>query len=200
MNYTEKVFDLKGLKGLSEKQISEHYKLYVGYVKNLNSLTEKLDKMRADPNADAYVMAELKRRIGFEFNGMRLHDHYFGDLVGGNGTIVDGNLKKALASQYGSPARPEGGFENWLADFKATSMLRGTGWAILAYDADEKKFFNIWVNSHELGHLAGAKIILALDIWEHAFLFDHLPSQRKDYIDAYFSNINWQTLENKFNQ
>ena len=190
--YNEKQFELKNLKDLSEKQISEHIKLYVGYVKNLNSLIEKLDKMRSDTNSDAYVIAELKRRIGFEFNGMRLHEHYFGDL-GGNGDILDGNLKKALASQYGT-------FENWLSDFKTTAMLRGTGWAILTYDTDENKFLNIWVNSHELGHLAETKIILALDIWEHAFLFDYLPTQRKDYIEAYFSNLNWKKLEDKFNK
>ncbi|HBM45677.1 MAG: Manganese/iron superoxide dismutase-like protein [Parcubacteria group bacterium GW2011_GWF2_38_76] len=191
MIYPEKNFGLTSLPGLSEKQISEHIKLYAGYVKNINSLNEKLEKMRMDANADAYIIAELKRRIGFEFNGMRLHDFYFGDL-GGNGVITeDGKLKSALASQYGS-------FENWLKDFKATAMMRGTGWAILYYDEEIKRFFSVWVSSHEIGHLAGLKILIALDVWEHAFLFDYLPSQRKEYIEAYLSNLNWPKIENRF--
>ena len=78
--------------------------------------------------------------------------------------------------------------------------MRGTGWAILYYDTDEKKFFNVWVTNHELGHLATAKIIIALDVWEHAFLFDYLPSQRKDYIEAFFVNLNWQKIEDRFNK
>lgn len=187
--YTEKNFGLTSLPGLSEKQIAEHVKLYNGYVKNLNELNARLEKMQQDPAADAYVVAELRRRIGFEFNGMRLHDHYFGDL-GGNGVLADGKLKSALASQYGS-------FDNWLKDFKADAMSRGTGWAILAYDEDAKRFFNIWVNSHELGHIAGVKILVALDVWEHAFLFDYLPSQRKDYIEAYLNNLDWKKIEAK---
>lgn len=194
--YQEKNFGLtslpaqSGLPGLSEKQITEHIKLYNGYVKNLNELNMRLEKLQADPAADAYVVAELKRRIGFEFNGMRLHDYYFSDL-GGNGVLADGELKSALSAQYGS-------YENWQKDFKATAMMRGTGWAILAYDEDAKRFFNIWVNSHELGHLAGAKILIALDVWEHAFLFDYLPSERAKYIDAYLANINWQKIEARF--
>lgn len=191
MTYTEKKFDFTTLPGLSEKQIAEHVKLYAGYVKNLNELNARLEKMQADPAADAYVVAELRRRIGFEFNGMRLHEYYFGDL-GGDGEMEDKcRMKEALAAQYGS-------IELWRRDFDATAMSRGTGWAILAYDEDEKRFFNIWVNSHELGHLAGVKILVALDVWEHAFLFDYLPSQRKNYIDAYMGNLDWCKVEKRF--
>ncbi|MEI6296124.1 MAG: Fe-Mn family superoxide dismutase [bacterium] len=188
--YIEKQFNLKDLKGFSEKQINEHLKLYAGYVKNTNSLMEKLDKMRADKEADAYIIAELKRRIGFEFSGMRLHEYYFDDLSG-TGLISDGDLKKDIAMQYGT-------FENWLTDFKSTAMLRGTGWAILTYDQENKRFFNTWVNSHELGHLAGTKILLALDVWEHAFLIDYTPGQRKDYIESFFSCLNWSNIEKRY--
>jgi Fe-Mn family superoxide dismutase len=188
--YQEKNFGLTALPGLSEKQIAEHIKLYNGYVKNLNELNMRLEKMQQDPAADAYVVAELRRRIGFEFNGARLHDYYFGDL-GGNGVLADGGLKSALATQYGS-------YENWLKDFKACAMSRGTGWAILAYDADAKRLFNIWVTNHEQGHLAGAKILVALDVWEHAFLFDYIPAQRKDYVDAYLANLDWKKIATRF--
>jgi Fe-Mn family superoxide dismutase len=188
--YKEKDFGLKGLPGLSEKQIAEHIKLYNGYVKNLNELNTRLEKMSADAAADAYIVAELRRRIGFEFNGMRMHDYYFGDL-GGNGALTDSTLKSALTAQYGS-------YENWQKDFKATAMMRGTGWAILCYDEEQKRFFNNWVTNHENGQLAGLKILVALDVWEHAFLFDYLPSQRKDYVEAYLANLNWQKIEARF--
>lgn len=194
--YKEKSFDLPAMEGFSEKQISEHLKLYAGYVKNINLLEEKIAALKENAHsissgqAEEIAIAELKRRQGFEFNGMRLHEYYF-EQLGGNGEIKNGNgLMKVLSEQYGS-------FDAWLTDFKQTAMMRGTGWAILYQDIQEKKFFNVWVNSHEDGHLAGLTPLLVLDVWEHAFLFDYLPSQRKDYIEAFFKNLRWEVVEKR---
>ncbi len=190
--YTEKIFELRNLKGLSEKQISEHLKLYSGYVKNTNSLLEKISELRNEENGDSYMLAELKRRLGFEWNGMRLHEYYFKEL-GGDGIIMEGALKNALSNEFGC-------CDSWLSDFKNTAIQRGVGWALLCKDTETGKLFNIWIGDHDVGHLTGTKIILALDIWEHAFLLDYIPSQRKNYIEAFLSNLNWKVLEKRFNK
>ncbi len=202
--YQEKKFSLTNLNGLSERQITEHLKLYSGYVKNTNGLLEKIDAMQKSLNfaigevgrpatggisPDAYTIAELRRRLGFEFNGMRLHEYYF-ECLGSLPSKLDSasQLKTLIGTQFGS-------FENWLTEFKTAGMMRGIGWVILYYDPTIKALHNTWITDHEVGHLAGLPIILAMDVWEHAYLLDYLPSQRKDYIEAFFSNINWETIE-----
>lgn len=197
--YKEKIFELSNLEGLSENQISEHLKLYAGYVKNLNALEEKITSLKDSAEENATVLAELKRRRGFEFNGMRLHEYYF-EQLGGNGAASNGSgLMKALAEEYGS-------FDAWLSNLKQTALMRGIGWVVLYYDgssslttgSQEKRFFNVWVNSHEDGHLAGLTLVLVLDVWEHAFLLDYAPSQKKDYIEAFLKNLNWEVIEKRF--
>lgn len=184
--YEEKKFTLSGLKGLSDKQVEEHLKLYSGYVKNVNGLCDKLKA-----SEDAYTTAELRRRLGFEFNGMRLHEYYFDNLGGNNSNNEAPALLSAIETQYGES-------DKWMAEFKSAGMGRGIGWAILYYDPTIKKFHNAWITDHEVGHLAGLPIILAMDVWEHAYLIDYLPSQKKDYIEAFFSNLNWKVLEERY--
>lgn len=194
--YEEKKFALTNLRGLSDRQITEHLKLYSGYVKNTNGLLEKIDLLQKADNPDTYTIAELRRRLGFEFNGMRLHEYYF-DCLGPSTSIdttqdkplgASGQLKTMLEDQFGS-------FDNWLKEFKAAGLMRGIGWVILCYDPTVNALHNTWVTDHEVGHLAGLPIILAMDVWEHAYLLDYLPSQRKEYIEAFFSNLNWQKIE-----
>lgn len=188
--YEEIIFDLKNLKGLSDRQVTEHLKLYSGYVKNTNGLNEKIETLVKDPNSDSYTIAELRRRLGFEFNGMRLHEYYF-ESLNGNGEIRDGGLKKAIEGQFGN-------LDNWMKEFKTAGLARGIGWVLLCHDPKINKLFNVWITDHEVGHLAGTPIILAMDVWEHAFLLDYLPSQRKEYIEAFFSNLNWEKIDERF--
>jgi Fe-Mn family superoxide dismutase len=189
--YKEKTFEIGALEGLSEKQISEHLKLYAGYVKNINLITEKLALLKENSEENALAISELRRRIGFEFNGMRMHEYYFEQLGSTNGAQNGSELMKALAEQFGS-------FDKWLNDFKQTAMTRGIGWAVLYYDKNEKIFHNAWVADHEVGQLAGLNIVLALDMWEHAFLLDYVPSQKKDYVEAFFKNLKWEVVESRF--
>lgn len=192
MPYTEQQFNLPELKGLSPKQIEVHLKLYAGYVKNVNAITEKITELKADSEKNALALSELKRRFGFEFNGMRLHELYF-EAFGGDGVMSDGQLTAALAAQWGS-------VENWLAEFKAVGMMRGIGWTLLVFDAKNIKFHNIWVSDHEVGHLGDLRIIVAMDVWEHAFMIDYLPAQRPDYINAFFQNLRWDICEGRFSK
>ena len=188
--YEEKKFNLPNLKGLSDKQISEHLKLYAGYVKNTNDLRDRMDTIMRSSAPDAYTLGELRRRMGFEFNGMRLHEYYF-DSLGGDGKMSDeSNLKNLVIDQYGST-------DNWLAEIKNTATMRGIGWAIVYYDPTIKALHTAWISDHELGHLASLPIILTIDVWEHAYLLDYLPSQRKDYIEAFFANLNWKIVEER---
>jgi len=191
MQYQEKKFNLQGIDGLSERQISEHLKLYAGYVKNCNLLWSEIVNLEKELDKNALYISELQRRFGFEFNGMRLHEYYFESLGSPSPIPTTSPLKNSLASQYGS-------FDNWLTYFKKAGLMRGIGWVILYYDPMVGALHNTWVSDHEIGHLAGLPIILAMDVWEHAYLIDYAPSGRKDYIEVYIKNLNWTLIEERY--
>ncbi len=176
---------LKGMQGFSAQLLDQHFALYQGYVKNANLLAEKLGQI--DPASPAY--AELKRRFGWEFNGMRLHELYFGNLGGKGELKKDGGLMKRLAENFGS-------FDKWAADFKATGAIRGIGWVVLYEDPQTGRLFNSWINEHEVGHLAGCKPLLVMDVFEHAYITDY-GLKRADYIKAFFNNIDWTVVEGR---
>jgi len=187
--YEAKTFNLGSLDGLSEKQISEHLKLYQGYVKNINKLMGRIEELKKDSETFAYELAEVKRRLGFEFNGMRLHEYYFEQFEAMEGT--DSALRSKIEEQFGS-------YEAWKAEFEAVAKMRGVGWALLMEDNRTGTLHNVWVSDHELGHLGGQNILIACDVWEHAFLLDYLPSERGTYIEAFFKNLNWQVVESRY--
>ncbi|MCJ7744589.1 MAG: superoxide dismutase [Dehalococcoidales bacterium] len=190
MTYSAKDFShLIGLKGFSETLLKNHFTLYQGYVTNTNKLMDTLAAMVREGKIGTLEYAELKRRLGFEFNGMRLHEYYFGNL-GGSG-VVDkaGKLGKKLAEDFGS-------YEDWEKDFEGTGTMRGIGWAILYQDNVTGRLFNQWINEHETGHPAGCIPILIMDVFEHAFITDY-GLKRADYIEAFFKNINWNAVESR---
>lgn len=188
--YTAKTFAFGPLDGISQKQLDVHIKLYEGYVKFLNTLEEKQKEMMLDTEKNAYALGELTRRIGFEFNGMRMHEHYFDQWTGSPAPIT-GALADALSAQYGS-------MEAWKAQFTGVAMMRGIGWAILSYDQVGKKFFNHFVADHELGQLGDTTPILALDMWEHAFMVDYVPAEKAKYVEAFFKNLNGGIITSRF--
>jgi len=188
MTYTAQDYgNLIGMEGFSETLLSNHFTLYQGYVSNTNKLHELLSNKEKDATNPEY--AELKRRFGFEFNGMRLHEYYFENLGGKTPLDKQGNLAKKLAEAYGS-------YEAWEQDFKATGAMRGIGWTILYQDNVGGWLFNQWINEHEVGHLAGCKPILVMDVFEHAFMTDY-GLKRADYIAAFFKNINWSEVKSR---
>ncbi len=191
MPYSEQQFNLPELDGLSAKQIEVHLKLYAGYVKNVNGIMSKIQDLMQDSETNALALSELKRRFGFEFDGMRLHELYFEAL--GKDVEMSGSLAEALAKQWGS-------LEAWQQEFKAMGNMRGIGWVLLTYDQKGDMFHNVWVSDHELGHLATLPILVAMDMWEHAFMVDYLPAQKGDYIGAFFKNLKWSKVEERFGQ
>ncbi|MFA6404823.1 MAG: Fe-Mn family superoxide dismutase [Candidatus Paceibacterota bacterium] len=180
MAFNEKKFSIPVLKGISTKNIEEHLKLYAGYVKNANLILEKTGDN------------ELQRRFAFEFDGMRNHEYYFTQFEGGS-TPFNSNspLVKTIAQEWNS-------FENWLTQFKSLALTRGIGWAFLYYDPHTKRLFNQWVDEQHIGHLTGLSPIIALDMWEHAYVADYQPSGKKQYVDDFFENLNWEVVEKNF--
>lgn len=189
MPYQEQSFNLPTMEGISAKQIEAHLKLYAGYVKNVNALELAIDELKKDLEKNTIALSELTRRYGFEWNGMRLHEIYFSSL-GGDGNIT-GKLANAITTQFGS-------VEAWKADMKRIALMRGTGWALLVHDRVGNQLKNIWISDHEIGHLAGCNVLFALDVWEHAYLLDLLPSQRGEYIETVFKHFNWNAIEARF--
>lgn len=191
--YQEHTFKFPELKGISQKQLDVHLKLYGGYVKNVNLLLATVAAYQnTNDEGGAFAVAEMRRRLGFEFDGMRTHEYYFSQWESGSNSDAP-ILQKALADQYES-------FEKWLGYFKTVGMTRGIGWTILYFDGAVKKFHNAWVADHELGQLAGLPIILAMDMWEHAFMVDYAPADKKKYIEAFFDNLNWGVMEERFSK
>ncbi len=180
---------LIGMQGFSETLLKNHFTLYGGYVTNTNKLMDILSTMLKEGKAGTPEYAELKRRMGFEFNGMRLHEYYFENLGGKAALDSGGNAGKKLAQSFGS-------YENWEKDFKATGSMRGIGWAVLYQDNLTGTLFNQWINEHETGHFAGCMPLLIMDVFEHAFMIDY-GLKRADYIEAFFKNINWPAVEKR---
>ena len=192
--YQERKFNLPELQGLSPKQIEVHLKLYAGYVKFTNHLREVLADLRKDTEKNAYALGEVVRRLGFEFNGMRLHEYYFGGFEGSSKDInPDSPLAKALVEKYGS-------FDEFIIHFKSIGLMRGIGWSILYYDPVGKTPHVAWVGDHELGMLAGLPIIAAMDMWEHAYMVDYVPAEKTKYVEAYLANLNWEVMERRFEE
>jgi Fe-Mn family superoxide dismutase len=190
MAYTAKDYNsLIGMEGFGETLLKNHFTLYQGYVTNTNKSLDTLSEMAKGGKIGTPEYAELKRRLGWEFNGMRLHEFYFENL-GGKGTLnKSGKLWKKLAEEFGS-------YENWEADFKGVGAMRGIGWAILYQDPVSGKLINQWITEHDVGHPAGCNPLLILDVFEHAFMIDY-GLKKADYIAAFFKNIKWEAVEGR---
>jgi Fe-Mn family superoxide dismutase len=193
MTYTARTFELPELKGLSKKQIDIHLALYEGYVKHTNLIMEKIEKLREqDAEGNAYIMAELRRRLGFEFDGMRMHEYYFEQFEGGAQAEDSNNpLAGAAMDKYGS-------WDKFMAHVKEVTGTRGIGWTVVYFDPRGRSLHTSWVSDHELGQLAGLPIILAIDLWEHAYMVDYVPADKKSYVEAFLSNVNWSVVESRF--
>ncbi len=193
MTYETKNFDnLLGTTGFSDQLLKNHFTLYQGYVTNTNKLTDTLATIVKEGKTGTPEFAELQRRFGWEFNGMRLHELYFSNMKNGGHKISNGELKKCLAYLFGS-------YEDWEKAFKAVGAMRGIGWVIMYYDKEAKKLFNIWINEHDVGHLTTAVPILVMDVFEHAYMLDY-ELKKVDYINNFINAIDWEIVEKRFKE
>ncbi|OIO50807.1 superoxide dismutase [Candidatus Kaiserbacteria bacterium CG_4_8_14_3_um_filter_50_23] len=192
MVYQIKTFNLLALEGISEKQIQAHVALYEGYVKHVNLIGEKLAAVRAGTlELDPYIASELRRRFAFEFNGARMHEYYFSQFEGGAKRMnASGALTVAASAKYGN--------QGLIAHIKEVALTRGIGWVVVYADKQCNTLMTSFISDHEIGQLAGLPIILALDLWEHAYMVDYVPAEKKNYVDAFLSNLNWSVVETRF--
>ena len=192
MNYEAKNFDhLLGIRGLSDQLLNNHFALYQGYAANVNKIREEVGMYLKEGTTASPQFAELKRRFGWEWDGMRLHEYYFGNLMKektefGKDSILGVQFKKDF-----------GNFENWEKEFRTTGAMRGIGWVILYFDPAMKKLFNVWINEHDGGHLAGAYPLLVMDVFEHAYMLDY-GTKKADYISAFMNIIDWKVVGDRY--
>ena len=191
--YKAKEFNLSGLSGISDHTLEVHFGLYAGYVKNTNLLNEQLVSMSREGKSASPSYAELTRRLGFEYNGMVLHEWYFGNLTK-NGSGGEINSSSALGRAIGESF---GDLETWRKDFAAVGSMRGVGWAVMYLDPATGRLSNHWITLHEDGNIAGFKPILVMDVWEHAFLLDYKPADRPRYIESFLANMDVKVLEDR---
>jgi superoxide dismutase, Fe-Mn family len=194
MSYTQKDYSkLIGIPGLGSQLLNNHFTLYNGYVANTNKLLDSLKELGIAGKSATPEYAEMNRRLGWEFNGMRLHEYYFENLCAGSrGINRDSALFKQIEKDF---AR----FENWDKCVRAAAAMRGIGWVVTYYDTIAGSLFNVWINEHDAGHFAGCVPILVMDVFEHAYMLDY-GIKRADYIEAFFKIIDWEMAERRFSQ
>lgn len=194
MSYESKNYDhLLGTGGFSDQLLKNHFTLYQGYVTNTNKALEILSSLEKEGKTGISEYAEIKRRFGWEFNGMRLHEYYFGNMKSGGAELnKDSEFFTRIKGDFGS-------YDNWEKDFKSVGGMRGIGWAVLYCDSMTGRLFNVWVDEHDVGHLAGGTPLLVLDVFEHAFILDY-GLKKADYIEAFFRAINWKEIIERFNK
>ena len=191
--YKARQFNLSGLKGISDQTLEMHFKLYEGYVANTNTLNEKIGSLIGGGSiSDMTTYSELTRRLGFEYNGMVLHEYYFENMKKGGNVDPEkqSNFYKAAEKSFGS-------YDIWKTDFVGVGKMRGVGWAICYQDPNSGLLSNHWITLHEVGNVAGFTPVLVMDVWEHAFLLDYKPADRPKYIEAFFSNIDWNAVDKR---
>ena len=193
--YTEQKFEhLRSLEGISDDQVGEHLALYAGYIKQVNALNDELGELRERGRASGkdHEFAELTRRLGFEYNGMILHEYYFSNLRAGADPkpVPSSRIAQSLGESFGT-------LEQWRADFHAIAGMRGIGWVLLCQDPVTRRLTNHWVTLHEIGVPAGFKPLLVLDVWEHAFMRDYKATEKGRYVEAFFRNVDWRVVEQR---
>lgn len=183
--YEAKTFNIPSMEGISERTITEHLGLYAGYVKHVNHIREEMQNVE-----DVYAKAEMQRRLGFEFGGMRNHEYYFSQFEGGFAGIPEGDFKSIIYTQFGSE-------DAFIEKVRGIAMTRGVGWSMVYIDRQTNQLVCTWVDEQHLGQLADLDIVLALDMWEHSYMLDYAPSEKKQYVDAFFQNLNWGVVADR---
>jgi Fe-Mn family superoxide dismutase len=193
--YKPEQFNLSGLKGISDQTLEMHFKLYEGYVTATNELHERIAAILHDGQVDheeTPAYSELTRRLGFEYNGMVLHEYYFGNMKkdGGGEAAKESRFRAAVEASYPS-------YDIWRTDFVGVGKMRGVGWAIAFLDPKSGRVSNHWIELHQTGEIAGFIPLVVMDVWEHAYLLDYKPADRPKYIDAFLSNVDWSVVEKR---
>lgn len=189
--YSARVFPaLYHIRGLNRELIDMHLSLYRGYVNQTNEVLIKLRQISRSAQRSSLLFGALSRRLGWEYNGMRLHELYFENLGGSGSLDLSSPLFLALKGTFGS-------FENWRKEFIQLGNSRGVGWVMLAIDPKTGDLFNQWINEHDTGALVGVRPIVVMDVWEHAYI-TQFGLNRGAYIELFLKNLDWNTAQQRF--
>jgi Fe-Mn family superoxide dismutase len=181
---------LLGMPGFTDLALKMHFTLYQNYVKNANQLQAMLREMGLTDKTMSIEYGALKRRFNWEFDGMRLHELYFDNLGGKVPMDKSSALYQQIMKDFGS-------FPQWKKEFISTGSIRGIGWAILYRDPQNGHLINVWVEEHDIGHLAGGQPLLVMDVFEHAYM-PQFGLDKAKYIDTFFENINWPEVMKRY--
>ncbi len=187
----------KELDGISKQTMENHYKLYQGYVKKTNECREILkgiDYAEAEGNQVFSQLRSVSVDYTFALLGFKNHDLYFGHLGGGGGEPT-GRFQELVDSEY------PGGVEMWKqAVRKAASAARG--WVMVGYDLNDGSVFNYIMDTQNLWAVYNMVPVLALDVYEHAYAgdFGATPDGRKEYVEAFFRNLDWDHVNRQLSQ
>jgi Fe-Mn family superoxide dismutase len=178
---------LLGMQGFSDTMLENHFELYQGYVKNANLILGELERLSKEHRIDSPPAAELRRRFGWEYDSIRLHEYFFENMTKSPKPPDEGSrLHARLTEDFGS-------FENWKKDFQAVGGMRGIGWVILYQDPLRNRLMNAWITEHDAGHFVGCTPIVIMDVFEHAYMLDY-GVKKAGYIEAFFRNLNWDVV------
>jgi superoxide dismutase, Fe-Mn family len=179
------------LDGISRESVEAHYKLYEGYVNKRNEILTKLDGVDLGSANQVYSkLRALKVDLTFAVGGIKNHEIYF-EHLGGDGGDPDDAFRQLVDRDFGS-------VQAWRADLKATGMA-GRGWAWTAYDWDEGRLFNYIGDAQNTYPIWNATPLVALDVYEHAYFLD-FRTDRSSYIDTFFDNLDWTTVNDWVSQ
>ena len=187
----------KELEGISKQTMEDHYKLYEGYVKKTNE-TRKILKEFDYGDIEGNQVYSALRAVAVDYTfallGFKNHELYFGHL-GGDGGDPDGRFAEIVGDEF------PGGLENWQQSVrKSASAARG--WVMVGYDLNDGSIFNYIMDTQNLWAVYNMVPILALDVYEHAYVrdFGATPDGRKEYVEAFFKNLDWDHVNRQLAQ
>jgi Fe-Mn family superoxide dismutase len=179
------------LNGISAKTNEIHHdKLYAGYAAKRNEVEQKMaDTDLASANQTYSAWRGLKEGETFAANGMILHEAFFG-ILGGDGDPDGTGVKEGITTNFGS-------WERFVQEFTATAMA-ARGWSILAFDPSDNRLHIYAADAQNQGGVWGCTPVLLCDVYEHSYFLDH-GSDRKAYVEAFFTNIDWKKVDARYN-
>ncbi len=176
---------------ISEDQLRIHHqKHHNAYVEGANAIFKKMENARAE-NANLDMKANLKE-LSFHIGGFLLHSMFWNNLAPANdgGREPEGLLLEAIENEFGS-------FERFQDEFTRTALsVEGSGWTALAYCEYTRRSLLMQIEKHNINVYPNFKILLLLDIWEHAYYIDY-KNDRAKYIGAFWEIVNWKKAEER---
>ena len=187
----------KELDGISTQTMEDHFKLYEGYAKKANEcrkLLNEIDYAQAEGNASYSQIRAVSIDYTFALLGFKNHELYFGHL-GGEGGEPNGRFAELVDSEF------NGGLDEWNHAVRK-GALSARGWLMVGYDLNDGSIFNYILDTQNLWAVYNMVPVLAIDMYEHAFMRDYgpTPDGRKQYLEAFFRNLDWEHVNRQLTQ